>query len=256
LKASVFPPAKSGRLNPNRRLMKIVRHGSLSTLDEQILGAAAEDESTTRIRSENEAKDLMRFLEEDQAFKTMSFFEEESETSRIGKSSLKNWVVNAFRERRALALTLNDTKTAVNKLHQIINAIVLVVSFVFGNTAKTLFESIIFLFVIHPFDVGDRCEIDGVQLIVEEMNILTTFFLRADNQKVLYPNSVFLQPNQSAITIAVLTWAIRLSFHIHICTPAEKVALMKQRITGLSIIPVVTIKKTILFLTISSSLEC
>jgi hypothetical protein len=104
LKASVFPPTKSGRLNPNRvmqktftaksfkfsgklsqkgekeaddgitidhlhklntknisawnmkRLMKIVRHGSLSTLDEHILGAATEDESTTHIRSENEAK--------------------------------------------------------------------------------------------------------------------------------------------------------------------------------------------------------
>ncbi|KAJ7001538.1 mechanosensitive ion channel protein 6-like [Populus alba x Populus x berolinensis] len=327
LKASVFPPAKSGRLNPNRvmqktftaksfkfsgklsqkgekeaddgitidhldklntknisawnmkRLMKIVRHGSLSTLDEQILGAAAEDESTTRIRSENEAKvaarkifnnvarhgskfiylqDLMRFLEEDQAFKTMSFFEEESETSRIGKSSLKNWVVNAFRERRALALTLNDTKTAVNKLHQIINAIVgivivvislvilgiakskffvllgsqvLVVSFVFGNTAKTLFESIIFLFVIHPFDVGDRCEIDGVQLIVEEMNILTTFFLRADNQKVLYPNSV-LATKPIGNYYRSPDMGDSVEFHIHICTPAEKVALMKQRITG------------------------
>ncbi|KAJ6739299.1 MECHANOSENSITIVE ION CHANNEL PROTEIN [Salix koriyanagi] len=280
LKESVFPPAKSGRLNPDRqcrklsqqkavnflenfhkkgekegdggitighlhklntknisawnmkRLMKIVRHGSLSTLDEQILGAATEDESMTHIRSEYEAKvaarkifanmarhgskDLMRFLEEDQASKTMSFFEEASETSRIGKSSLKNWVVNAFRERRALALTLNDTKTAVNKLHQMINVIFgivivvislvilgiakinffmllgsqfLVVSFIFGNTAKTLFESIIFLFVIHPFDVGDRWEIDG--LIVEEMNILTNLFLRAhDYQKVLYPNSV------------------------------------------------------------------
>ncbi|KAI9396736.1 hypothetical protein POPTR_004G178900v4 [Populus trichocarpa] len=327
LKASVFPPAKSGRLNPNRvmqktftaksfkfsgklsqkgekeaddgitidhlhklntknisawnmkRLMKIVRHGSLSTLDEQILGAATEDESTTHIRSENEAKvaarkifnnvarhgskyiylhDLMRFLEEDQALKTMSFFEEASETSRIGKSSLKNWVVNAFRERRALALTLNDTKTAVNKLHQMINAIVgivivvislvilgiakskffvllgsqvLVVSFVFGNTAKTLFESIIFLFVIHPFDVGDRCEIDGVQLIVEEMNILTTFFLRADNQKVLYPNSV-LATKPIGNYYRSPDMGDSVEFHIHICTPAEKVALMKQRITG------------------------
>ncbi|KAG5247976.1 mechanosensitive ion channel protein [Salix suchowensis] len=222
-----------------KRLMKIMRHGSLSTLDEQILSVATEDESTTHIRSEYEAKaaarkifanvahhgskyiylqDLMCFLEKDQASKTMSFFEKASETSIIGKSSLKNWVVIAFRERRALALTLNDTKTVVNKLHQMINVIVgiiivvislvilgiakinffvllvsqfLVVSFIFGNTAKTLFESIIFLFVIHPFDVGDRCEIDGVQLIVEEMNILTTLFLRAhDYQKVLYHNSV------------------------------------------------------------------
>uniref|UniRef100_A0A6N2LMG8 Mechanosensitive ion channel MscS domain-containing protein n=1 Tax=Salix viminalis TaxID=40686 RepID=A0A6N2LMG8_SALVM len=298
LKESVFPPAKSGRLNPNRamqktftaksckfsgklsqkrekegddgitighlhklntknisawnmkRLMKIVRHGSLSTLDEQILGAATEDESTTHIRSEYEAKaaarkifanvarhgskyiylqDLMRFLEEDQVSKTMSFFEEASETSRIGKSSLKNWVVNAFRERRALALTLNDTKTAVNKLHQMINF--LVVSFIFGNTAKTLFESIIFLFVIHPFDVGDRCEIDGVQLIVEEMNILTTLFLRADNQKVLYPNSV-LATKSIGNYYRSPDMGDSVEFHIHISTPGEKVALMKQRITS------------------------
>ena len=96
-----------------------------------------------------------------------------------------------FRERRALALSLNDTETAVDKLHQMLNifvAIIIVtiwllilklatthffiflssqlilVAFVFGNTCKTLFEAIIFLFVMHPFDVGDRCEIDGVQV--------------------------------------------------------------------------------------------
>ena len=99
--------------------------------------------------------------------------------------------VNAFRERRALALTLNDTKTAVNKLHRVLNFLVAIiilviwllileiatskiilfvssqlvlVAFVFGNTCKTIFEAIIFLFVMHPFDVGDRCEIDGVQV--------------------------------------------------------------------------------------------
>lgn len=105
----------------------------------------------------------------------------------------KSWLfqVNAFRERRALALTLNDTKTAVNKLHRMVNVVVaaiifiisllilgiatkqfisyfssqlLLVVFIFGNTCKNIFEAIIFLFVIHPFDVGDRCEIDGVQV--------------------------------------------------------------------------------------------
>jgi small-conductance mechanosensitive channel len=100
--------------------------------------------------------------------------------------------VNAFRERRALALTLNDTKTAVNTLHRVVNIIVAIVilvisllilgiattkfllflssqlvlaAFIFGNTCKTVFEAIIFLFVMHPFDVGDRCEIEGVQVI-------------------------------------------------------------------------------------------
>lgn len=106
---------------------------------------------------------------------------------------IKLFQVNAFRERRALALTLNDTKTAVNKLHRMVNILVSViilviwllilgiatskfllfvtsqlvlVAFVFGNTCKTVFEAIIFLFVMHPFDVGDRCEIDGVQVTI------------------------------------------------------------------------------------------
>lgn len=88
-------------------------------------------------------------------------------------------------------MTLNDTKTAVNKLHHIVNIVVaiiilvisllilgiatmqllvlissqlLLVVFIFGNTCKMIFEAIIFLFVMHPYDVGDRCEIDGVQV--------------------------------------------------------------------------------------------
>lgn len=100
--------------------------------------------------------------------------------------------MNAFRERRALALTLNDTKTAVNKLHHMISfltGIVIVViwlilleiasskyllfltsqvvllAFMFGNSLKTVFESIIFLFIIHPYDVGDRLLIDTVEVI-------------------------------------------------------------------------------------------
>ncbi|KAJ6403023.1 hypothetical protein OIU84_015020 [Salix udensis] len=274
LKESVFPPAKSGRLNPNRAMQKTFTaksckfSGKLSQKgekegDDGITIGHLHKLNTKNIsawnmkRSEYEAKaaarkifanvarhgskyiylqDLMRFLEEDQASKTMSFFEEASETSRIGKSSLKNWVVNAFRERRALALTLNDTKTAVNKLHQMINVIVgivivvislvilgiakskffvllgsqfLVVSFIFGNTAKTLFESIIFLFVIHPFDVGDR----------------------ADNQKVLYPNSV-LATKSIGNYYRSPDMGDSVEFHIHISTPAEKVALIKQRITS------------------------
>lgn len=37
-------------------------------------------------------------------------------------------------------------------------------AFMFGNTVKNIFESIIFLYVMHPFEVGDRCIIDGVQV--------------------------------------------------------------------------------------------
>lgn len=100
--------------------------------------------------------------------------------------------MKVYLERRSLVHSLNDAKTAVDELNNLASAIVLVLSiivwllvmgflttqvlvfissqlllvvFVFGNTAKTVFEAIVFVFVMHPFDVGDRCVIDGVQVI-------------------------------------------------------------------------------------------
>ncbi|KAL4569664.1 hypothetical protein LXL04_025306 [Taraxacum kok-saghyz] len=273
------------RLNPKnvsawnmKRLMRIVRLGTLSTLDEQLHGMNEhDDESMTQIRSEIEAKraarkifmnvaragskfiylsDLMRFLTEDQAVKTMSLLAGTPADEKVSKGALKTWVVNAFRERKALALTLNDTKTAVNKLHQMVNALVgiiivvicllilniatsrflvfissqiVVVAFIFGNTCKTIFEAIIFLFVMHPFDVGDRCEIDGVQMIVEEMNILTTVFLKWDNEKVYFPNSILSTRAISNHFRSPDMWD-SIDFFIHIATPSDKLVVMKQRI--------------------------
>ncbi|KAH6782767.1 Mechanosensitive ion channel family protein [Perilla frutescens var. frutescens] len=261
-----------------KRLMNIVRKGTLSTLDEKIQGFTGEDEAMVHITSENQAKsaakkiffnvakpgskyifleDIMRFMGEDEARKTIRLIEDGSEQKGISKRALKNWVVNAFRERRALALSLNDTKTAVDKLHHMLNVLVgiliiviwllilkvattqffiflssqlLLVVFVFGNTCKATFEAIIFLFVMHPFDVGDRVEVDGVQMIVEEMNILTTVFLKFDNNKIYYPNSVLAtKPINNYYRSPDMGDAI--DFAIHISTPGEKIATMKERIT-------------------------
>ncbi|OEL26902.1 Mechanosensitive ion channel protein 8 [Dichanthelium oligosanthes] len=261
-----------------KRLMRIVRYGTLTTMDEQIQQATGEgDESATQIRSEYEAKiaakrifhnvatpgskyiylsDLMRFMRREEAIKAMDLFEGAQEHNRVSKRSLKSWVVNAFRERKALALTLNDTKTAVNKLNQMANVVVgiivfalwllilgiatthffvflssqlLLAVFVFGNTLKTVFEAIVFLFVMHPFDVGDRCEIEGVQVVVEEMNIMTTVFLRYDNLKIYYPNTVLAtKPIMNYYRSPDMGEGI--DFSIHVATPVEKLALMKERI--------------------------
>ncbi|GKA05467.1 mechanosensitive ion channel protein 6-like protein, partial [Tanacetum coccineum] len=207
-----------------KRLMNIVRTGVLSTLDEQLEGSRGDDEDDTAVQITNEKQakvaakkifinvakqgskriyleDLMRFLREDEALKAIRLFDGECETKGISKGSLKNWVVNVFRERRALALSLNDTKTAVNKLHQMLNVV-----------------------------VGDRCEIDTVQMVVEEMNILTTVFLRYDNQKIIYPNSV-LATKPIANYYRSPDMGDAIDFCIHVSTPVEKVALMKERIT-------------------------
>ncbi|KAM5551533.1 mechanosensitive ion channel protein 10-like [Rosa sericea] len=139
------------------------------------------------------------------------------ETGKFDKRALTDWVVKVYNGRKALDHALTDTKAAVKQLNEIVTGILIVIiivvwlilmevattkvlvfissqlvlaAFIFGNTCKNIFEAIVFVFVIHPFDVGDRCLVDGVPLRVEEMNILTTVFLKLNNERVYYPNSV------------------------------------------------------------------
>ncbi|CAN1305695.1 Mechanosensitive ion channel protein 10 [Linum perenne] len=218
-----------------KRLVKYIKSSGLSTISTAVDGfRQSEIQSEVEARScahrifrhvakpaakYIEEEDLLRFLTMDEVQTIFPFFEGAIETGKITKSSFRNWLVHAYVERKALAYSLNDTKTAVNQLHKLASAIAIVimvvisllvmglatikvllvvtsqlllVGFMFQNTCKTIFESIIFVFVMHPFDVGDRCVIDDIQMIVEEMNILTTVFLRYDMEKIYYPNSVLI----------------------------------------------------------------
>ncbi|GLU10112.1 hypothetical protein SLE2022_269350 [Rubroshorea leprosula] len=163
-------------------------------------------------------KDLLSYfdgkeLDED----VLPLFKGALETGEIKKKALKDWMLEVYRERKSLVCSLKDSKTAIEELNRLASGVVLIVIiivwlllmgflttkvllfissqlllvvFMFGNTLRTVFEAIIFVFVVHPFDVNDRCIIDGAQMIVEEVNLLTTVFLKFDNEKVYYPNSV------------------------------------------------------------------
>lgn len=66
-------------------------------------------------------------------------------------------------------------------------------------------------------------------MVVEEMNILSTVFLRYDNQKIMIPNSVL---STKAINNYYRSpdMGDAIDFCIHISTPPEKITLMKHRI--------------------------
>lgn len=66
-------------------------------------------------------------------------------------------------------------------------------------------------------------------MIVEEMNILTTVFLRYDNQKIIFPNSTLAtKPISNYYRSPDMGDAIE--FCVHVATPVEKIAAVKQRI--------------------------
>ncbi|KAK1263075.1 Mechanosensitive ion channel protein 10 [Acorus gramineus] len=254
-------------------LIGVIGNSGLSTLS----NALDESYGDTEITSEWEAKaaaykifynvakpnckyideeDLLRFLNKEEVANVLKLFEGTAETRKIKKSALKNWVVKAYLDRKSLAHSLNDTKTAINQLHKLASVVtviviiiiwlllmgfattkvlvlfssqLLLVGFMFSNTCKTVFEAIVFVFVTHPFDVGDRCVIDGVQMVVEEMNILTTVFLRYDNEKIYYPNALLsMKPISNFYRSPDMGDSIE--FSIAVSTSVESIVALKARI--------------------------
>ncbi|KAK5003751.1 hypothetical protein LTR60_006741, partial [Cryomyces antarcticus] len=127
-------------------------------------------------------------------------------------------VVEVARERKALARSMHDVTQAVRVLDRFLSVIVVVcvamiyaaffssgfakylatigtqiaaISFALAGTAQEFLGSCIFLFVKHPYDVGDRVDIDKTPMIVEHVSLLYTVFRRVDNNKtVQIPNIV------------------------------------------------------------------
>ncbi|XP_076945809.1 mechanosensitive ion channel protein 4-like [Bidens hawaiensis] len=81
-------------------------------------------------------------------------------------------------------------EAATVNILKFLSGVLVLISFIFGGVCKTTFEDLIFFFVVRPFYVRDQVEINGVQITVERMKILTTEFLRNDDKKIIYPNSM------------------------------------------------------------------
>jgi small-conductance mechanosensitive channel len=125
------------------------------------------------------------------------------------------------RERKAIANSMVDVAQAINVLDRLLMVVVFVavifvfvaflnanftttlattgtallsLSFVFSVTAQEILGSCIFLFVKHPFDIGDRVDIGLDQYVVEHMSLLFTVFRRVTGPKTgqlnQYPNIV------------------------------------------------------------------
>ncbi|GKV17888.1 hypothetical protein SLEP1_g28343 [Rubroshorea leprosula] len=205
-------------------------------------------------------KRLLSFFEQDNEAKEVLekwFKDVESSEGIINKSAFQKWLANVCSERDKLASRLNDYKTAIEELDRLLSAIMFVViiivwllmmgilktralllicsqlvlaAFMFGNSLRTVFEAIIFVFVIHPFDVSDRCIIDGVQMVVEEMNLLTTVFERYDNEKIYYPNSVLATKPITNFYRSEKFIGDTVEFAIDVSTPAALIRNLQKEI--------------------------
>ncbi|KAI1519485.1 Mechanosensitive ion channel [Pyrenophora tritici-repentis] len=138
-----------------------------------------------------------------------------------GDISLEEMIITVTdyaRQRKSINSSMHDVDQAINALDGLIMTIAVIVcifvfvaflapefratlatsatallslSFVFATTAQEVLGSCIFLFVKHPYDIGDRIDIALDSLTVEHIALLYTVFKRVTNGKtVQIPNIV------------------------------------------------------------------
>ncbi|CAO3672408.1 unnamed protein product [Rhizopus stolonifer] len=135
----------------------------------------------------------------------------------ISKRELRSGCIRIYRERKNLSRSMRDLSQATGKLDIILMIIFIVVwviivcsafgvnvgtdlmplwsafvaaSFIFGGSAKDAFEAIIFVFITHPFDAGDRVFIGADNWVVSEVGLLVTTFVKWDGTIVYVKNSI------------------------------------------------------------------
>ncbi|RMZ79374.1 hypothetical protein DV738_g3341, partial [Chaetothyriales sp. CBS 135597] len=163
------------------------------------------------------------FDDEDEAEAAFSMFDKDM-NGDISMEELEAVCVEIGRERKSITASLKDLDSVVGKLDDVLFFIVLVVailvlislistsaagvltsagsavlalSWLFSATAQEFLQSCVFVFVKHPFDVGDRISIygnTGSQLkgddyFVKEVSLLYTEFKKMEGQVVQAPNS-------------------------------------------------------------------
>nr|XP_004303476.2 PREDICTED: mechanosensitive ion channel protein 10-like [Fragaria vesca subsp. vesca] len=199
--------------------------------------------------------DLMRFMTEEEVDLVWPLIDV-AMTGKVDRKTLTDWVLKVYTDRKALAHALSDTKAVTAQVDNLVTSIVFIIiivvsllvveiattsffvflssqlvlaAFAFGNTCKNVFESIMFLFVAHPYDVGDCIVFDGVPMIVEEMSIFTTVCLKlSSNEKVYYPNSVLSATSISNYTRSPdMREAVEFSIAL---TPVENIVKLKEKI--------------------------
>ena len=142
----------------------------------------------------------------------------------ISMEELESVCVEIGRERKSITASLKDLDSVVTKLDNVLLFFVLIItlliflslisastasvltsagstllalSWLFSATAQEFLQSVIFVFVKHPFDVGDRVSIygntgasmKGDDYFVKEIALLYTEFKKMEGQVVQAPNS-------------------------------------------------------------------
>lgn len=137
-------------------------------------------------------------------------------TDRINEDECINALTALFDRREYIRRSLISNKTIITKLDGIIQTICWTISgllctpfmdigvsvlwsgfialftafgFCLQSVGKTCFDAMIFIFVVHAFDIGDDVNIEGELMRVDNILVFTTTFKKPDSTLIYAPNA-------------------------------------------------------------------
>jgi len=176
----------------------------------------------------------------------------------ISRFEIKNIIISIYKEKEDIERSMRDSGLALKKLDGILKFLAIVIIGFFGMImfigqdqyttimisvgtvwASTMFaisgiittivENIIFLFISHPFDVGDKIQVGNDVMYVTEFGLISTVFKRTNGKKVYCPNkkisSQFIKNVRRSGTIVE-----DIDLEISLNTTTEQINELKRRI--------------------------
>ncbi|KAJ3222419.1 hypothetical protein HK099_002322 [Clydaea vesicula] len=164
-------------------------------------------------------KDFEPYFESDELNNVFKIFDKD-DNGNISKQEFKSKILEIFYNHENIEKSMRQSTQAISKLDSILKIFVWIiiffvtiaifsinvsafmatflsiwagVLFAISGSVQVLVQNLIFLFIIHPFDVGDRVEIEKECYVVKEFG-LTATCLRLGNGKEIYaPNFMLAQ---------------------------------------------------------------
>ncbi|KAK9845248.1 hypothetical protein WJX81_001044 [Elliptochloris bilobata] len=164
-------------------------------------------------------EDVHAFMRPKQAREAFHFLDRDK-SGRLTLREVNEAVATVFQERANLRVQLQDTRATVGTLRcimavllqavncffwlaifdvdlrstwTVVSSVILAFAFAFQNSVRHLFESVIFLFFTHPFDVGDVIVLsrtpgsDQTKYRVETLGLNCIVLLANDNSRMWIP---------------------------------------------------------------------
>lgn len=166
---------------------------------------------------------------------------------------------NSVSERISLCLTLRDAEEVLGKLGWAtgsllgiptltiwliifgvnvlelwlaIASLLVSLSFIFGNSIRVLYENVIFIFVVHPFDVNDWIEVAGQMYLVQRIGMHTTTLSRIDGRKSFIRTADLNTDVLLNLTRSSNTWEV-FDLYVDMDTPTWVFLRLSERLNEL-----------------------